>query len=94
MSFGLINAAAAFHMGLRPNTHKGQVKNMPDLLDDVIIYSTTIEDRIHNVDEIQSCVAAAGVSLEFKKCSFIFTAVEYQHTPSNQTGWKSKVRIR
>ena len=46
-------------------------------VDDVIIYSKTLDDHIHHVDEILTTLTEAGVTLKINKCQFFQKEVEY-----------------
>ena len=46
-------------------------------VDDVIIYSNTLDDHIHHVDEILTTLAEAGVTLKINKFHFFQKEVEY-----------------
>lgn len=45
-------------------------------MDDVIIYSNSVEDRINHFDEILTTIADAGVTLMMKKCTFFSDKVQ------------------
>ena len=77
MPFGLTNAPASFQRALDFILTKYKWKTCLVYLDDVIIYSKSVEDHIRHVDEILECLAAAGVTLKMKKCKFFTTTVEY-----------------
>ena len=46
-------------------------------IEDVIIYSNTLDDHIHHVDEILTTLAEAGDTLKIDKCHFFQKEVEY-----------------
>ncbi len=46
-------------------------------LDDVIIYSKSIEDHIKHVDEVLTCLREAGITLKISKCTFFSDKIEY-----------------
>ena len=77
MPFGLTNAPASFQRALDFILTQFKWKSCLVYLDDVIIYSKTIEEHIRHVDEILSSLAQAGVTLKMKKCKFFTTTVEY-----------------
>ncbi len=77
MPFGLTNAPASFQRALDMILTKYKWKQCLIYLDDVIVFSNSIEDHIQHVDDILSCLAHAGVTLKIKKCSFFTTTVEY-----------------
>ena len=46
-------------------------------IDDVIIYSKSVEEHIRHVDEVLTALKKAGVTLKMKKCTFFSDTVEY-----------------
>ena len=46
-------------------------------LDDVIIFSNSVEEHIRHVDEILTALEEAGVTLKISKCRFFTKQVEY-----------------
>ncbi len=77
MPFGLTNAPASFQRALDLILTKYKWKTCLIYLDDVIIYSKTVEEHIDHVDEVLRCLADAGVTLKIKKCKFFTSTVEY-----------------
>lgn len=77
MPFGLTKAPASFQRALDMIPTEYKWKTCLVYLVDVIIFSNLLEEHIQQVDEILSCLAAAGVTLKIKKCSFFTQEVEY-----------------
>ena len=77
MPFGLTNAPATFQRTLDILLSKFKWQSCLVYLDDVIIYSNSVEEHIQHVDAILSALKAAGVSLKLKKCSFFTDKVKY-----------------
>ena len=77
MPFGLTNAPASFQRALDMILTKFKWKTCLVYLDDIIIFSNTVEEHIQHVDEILDCLKRAGVTLKIKKCKFFTTTVEY-----------------
>ena len=77
MPFGLTNAPASFQRALDLILTKYKWKTCLIYLDDIIVYSKTVEEHINHVDDILRCLSAAGVTLKIKKCKFFTTTVEY-----------------
>ena len=77
MPFGLTNAPASFQRALDMILTKYKWKTCLVYLDDVIIFSKTVEEHIQHVDEVLSYLAKAGVTLKIAKCKFFTTTVEY-----------------
>ncbi len=77
MPFGLTNAPATFQRALDLILTKYKWQTCLVYLDDVIIFSTSVEEHIRHVDEVLSCLSSAGVTLKISKCHFFTTTVEY-----------------
>ena len=77
MPFGLTNAPASFQRALDLILSRFKWKTCLIYLDDVIIYSKSMEEHIDHVDEVLRCLSAAGVTLKIKKCKFFTSTVEY-----------------
>lgn len=75
--FGLTNAPACFQRALDIILTKYKWKTCLVYLDDVIIFSKSVDDHIRHVDEILSTLADAGVTLKINKCHFFQRQVEY-----------------
>ena len=46
-------------------------------IDDVLVFSSTLADHLHHVQQVFSCIREAGLKLEPSKCHFIAKKVEY-----------------
>jgi Reverse transcriptase (RNA-dependent DNA polymerase) len=46
-------------------------------LDDVIVYSRSMNDHLQHVNEILSMLQQTGASLKLKKCHFFQSSVDY-----------------
>ena len=46
-------------------------------LDDVIIYSTSIEQHIKHIDIVLGLLQEAGLKIKLSKCTFLQTSVNY-----------------
>ena len=77
MPFGLTNAPATFQRALDMILSQFKWKTCLVYIDDVIIYSKTVEEHIHHVDEVLTALGKAGVTLKMKKCTFFSDKVEY-----------------
>ncbi len=77
MPFGLTNAPATFQRGLDMVLSKFKWKTCLVYLDDVIIYSKSVEDHIQHVDEVLTALREAGITLKISKCTFFSDKIEY-----------------
>ena len=77
MPFGLTNAPATFQRALDVILGKFKWKTCLVYIDDIIIFSKSVDEHIHHVDEILSALRASGVTLKIKKCRFFSDTVEY-----------------
>ena len=75
--FGLTNAPASFQRALDQILQKYKWKTCLIYLDDIIIYSNSIEEHIRHVDEILTALGEASVTLNIEKCKFFTKTVEY-----------------
>ena len=77
MPFGLTNAPASFQRALDLILTKFKWKTCLIYLDDIIIFSNSIEEHIRHVDEVLQALREAGVTLNIEKSKFFTTKVEY-----------------
>ncbi len=77
MPFGLATAPASFQRALDMILTQFKWKTCLVYLDDVIIFSNSVEDHIRHVDEILTALGEAGVTLKISKCRFFTKKVEY-----------------
>lgn len=75
--FGLTTVPAVFsaHLGdtLRPVLDKGVEK----WLDDILLYSETLDEHLTLIDEVLTLLHKAGYTVHFDKCEFCFSEVEF-----------------
>lgn len=77
MPFGLCNAPATFER-LMERVLKGLHWNTCLVyLDDIIVMGRTFEEHLQNLEQVFQRIAAAGLKLNPKKCSFLQTEVKY-----------------
>lgn len=81
MPFGLTNAPAVFQRlmervlaGLNPEEGPDFVKVY---IDDVIVFSPTLEDHLQHLQQVLQRIRDAGLKLKTSKCRFIAEEVEY-----------------
>src|SRR5260221_2103921 len=77
MPFGLSNAPAAFQRFI--NEVLGDLMDicMVGYLDDILIYSDSLEDHQDHICEVLHCLHTAGLYANLKKCKFHMDTVEY-----------------
>ena len=77
MAFGLKNAAATFPRVLYMILSRYKWKTCLVYIEDVIIYSKSVEAHIRHVYEVLTAFKKAGVTLKMKKFTFFSDTVEY-----------------
>lgn len=77
MPFGLTNAPASFQRALDVILARYKWKTCLVYIDDVIIFSSSVEDHISHVDTVLTALKRAGVSLKIYKCDFFTQKVKY-----------------
>ena len=77
MPFGLKNAPATFQRALDIILSGVRWQTCLVYLDDVIVFSRTIDEHIANLDIVLLLLRNAGVSLKLSKCAFFQTKVDY-----------------
>jgi hypothetical protein len=77
MAMGLCNAPATFQRTMNFVLRDVLGKKSLVYLDDVIIYSKTIEDHLKDNEEVFTLIEKAQLKLKLKKCQFFQTEVNY-----------------
>ena len=77
MPFGLSNAPATFQRALDVILRSVRWSTAIFYLDDVIVFSSSHEQHLLDVDRVLTLLGRAGVSLKFSKCSFFQPKVAY-----------------
>ena len=77
MPFGLKNAPATFQRAIDIILSRVKWQYALVYLDDVIIYSKTVEEHFRHVRTVLTLLQSAGISLKLKKCAFFTAAVDY-----------------
>ena len=77
MPFGLKNAPATFQRVVDIILFRVQWQHALIYLDDVIVYSTTVEAHFEHVRDALTLLQTAGVSPKQRNCSFCETSVDY-----------------
>ena len=97
MPFGLTNAPAAFQrlmqkvlMGLNPEEGEDYVAVY---IDDVLVFSRTLEDHLEHLRLVIDCLQQAGLKLKPSKCHFVREEVEYLGHLITPQGLKPNPRL-
>ena len=81
MPFGLTNAPAAFQRLMQqillPLNPKHGVEFVNVYIDDVIVFSASLEDHLNHLQQVISKLREAGLKLKPSKCHFARAEVEY-----------------
>ena len=77
MPFGLTNAPATFQRVVNMTLAGLTWKTCLVYLDDIIIFSQTLEEHLHHLDEVLKRLYCAGLSLKLKKCHFVKDNISY-----------------
>ena len=77
MPFGLCNAPATFQRTLDILLAGLRWKTCLVYLDDVIVFSKTLDEHVKHVQDVLNILQRAGISLKLKKCNFFTKAVDY-----------------
>ena len=85
MPFGLTNAPATFQRLINNVLRQALKKYALVYLDDVIIFSKTIDDHINHIQAVLKLLKEAGLKIKLSKCTFLRQEVEYLgHIVSNE----------
>ena len=81
MPFGVKNAPAVFQRLMQSILKDLKTENHPEFvdvyLDDVIIFSTTLDQHISHIQKLLICFEKANLKLNPKKCRLCCCGVEY-----------------
>jgi hypothetical protein len=77
MPFGLHNAPATFQRTVDIVLSGLTWKSCLVYLDDIIIYSKTMDAHVGHLDEVLALLGTAGLSLKLSKCFFFKDTVDY-----------------
>ena len=67
MSFGLTTAPSSFQRGLDMILTNFKWSTFLIYLDDIIIFSNSVEEHIDHIDDVLTCLEKSGVSLNVRK---------------------------
>ena len=71
MPFGLVNAPATFQRIISRVFREEMFKSVVCYLDDILIFSNTIEEHMNIIGKVLEQLRNVGIQLNIKKCSFI-----------------------
>ena len=77
MPFGLKNAPATFQRAVDIILSRVKWQCALVYIDDVIVYSRTIEEHFSHVREVLTLLRQSGITLKLRKCAFFESSVEY-----------------
>lgn len=77
MPFGLCNAPATFQRLMNRVLRTVLGKKALVYLDDVIVYSDSLENHLTNLEEVLDLVRKAGLKIKISKCKFVKKSVEF-----------------
>ena len=77
MPFGLTNAPGTFQRLMNKILKPVLYKSALVYLDDIIIYSKTIENHIDDLESVFKLLATNGLKLKIKKCCFFRKKIDY-----------------
>jgi hypothetical protein len=77
MHFGLRNAPATFQRVVDIVLSGLTWKSCLVYLDDIIIYSQTMEDHLNHLHDVLTLLGQAGLSLNLAKCHFLQETLDY-----------------
>lgn len=76
MPFGLCNAPATFQRCMDTILKDLAWKFVIPYLDDIIIFSKTVEDHLNHIDLVMKRLKEAGIALNKSKCKFLQEEIE------------------
>ena len=71
MPFGLTNAPAVFSQTMQAVLGDAILKHCLAFLDDVVIYSKTVEEHLEHLRDVFDRLKAAGLKMKMSKCAFL-----------------------
>ena len=71
MPFGLVNTPATFQRIMSRVFREKMFKSVVCYLDDILIFSNTIEEHMNMIEKVLERLRNVGLQLNIKKCSFI-----------------------
>ena len=77
MPFGLINAPATFQRMMSQLFRDQMFDSVVCYLDDVLVFSPTVESHIDHIKLVLGKLEGAGLKLNIKKCQFCIREVVY-----------------
>ena len=95
MPFGLTNAPGTFQRLMNKILKSVLYKSALVYLDDIIIFSKTIEDHINDLESVFKLLAENGLKLKIKKCNFFKKKIDYLgHIVSDEGVSPNEIKTR
>ncbi len=73
---GLANASSTFRRALDISLEKYKWRTFMVHIDDVIVFSKSVEDHVRHVDDILKLLGEAGIFLTWSKCEFFYHLIK------------------
>ena len=77
MPFGLKNAPSTFQRLMNEVLREHIGKICLVYLDDILIFSTSVEEHIESLDKVLNCLTKANLKIQLGKCSFLKQETEF-----------------
>ena len=77
LSFGLVSAPATFQRAIDVILSSVRFRCALTYLDDIIVFSSSLEKHLRDLSMVLSLLKAAGVTLKISKCRFAAPEVPY-----------------
>lgn len=77
MTFGLTNAKEIFNLALNPILSIFSFRICSIYLEDIIMFSNSIEEHLTHLYELLTNLKEAGIALKIRKCTFFTDTVQY-----------------
>lgn len=77
MAFGLCNAPSTFQRLMERMFGAQHCQSLLLYLDDIIVFSSSVEDHIHRLDLVLSRLRKKGLKVKLEKCCFFQKEVQY-----------------
>jgi len=94
LPFGLVNGPSTFQRTIASIFEKAHFEFLLIYLDDLIIFSKTLEEHIAHLEEVFDILHKAGLRLNLRKCHFFKKRIEYLgHVVTGKGVWPNKKNI-
>ena len=94
LPFGLVNGPSTFQRTIASIFEKAHFEYLLIYLDDLIIFSKTLEEHMAHLEIVFDILHKAGLRLNLKKCNFFQKRIEYLgHVVTGKGVWPNKKNI-